>query len=193
MADLPILFSAPMVLALLAGNKTETRRLMVPQPEPRDFFRGLKAKYKVGDRLYVREEIQEWHLHNTHGRGYVRFAADAKETFNMWPEHWKRDNARPMHMLKSFSRITLIMTEAYVQRLQEISDDEAIAEGVDQDGSVAGQDVDIDGEWWPGGPRNQYRRLWDRLNSHRIPWDANPWVNVYKFKVHKTNIERIAA
>jgi hypothetical protein len=68
-----------------------------------------------------------------------------------------------------------------VQRLWEISEEDAIAEGT-KHGNVAGQDVDIDGEVWNGAYRNAFRSLWDSINGKRGPWDINPWVWVVIFK-----------
>ncbi|MCA9309838.1 MAG: hypothetical protein KDA21_01450 [Phycisphaerales bacterium] len=76
------------------------------------------------------------------------------------------------------------MTCKRMESLWDITDDDAIAEGVTLDGAVVGHDFNIDGEWWAGGPRNQFRRLWDRINgrgSHA--WAYNPDVWVYDFEV----------
>ena len=55
-----------------------------------------------------------------------------------------------------------------MESLWDITDDDAIAEGVTLDGAVVGHDFNIDGEWWAGGPRNQFRRLWDGKETGEV-------------------------
>lgn len=76
------------------------------------------------------------------------------------------------------SRITLEITEVRVQRLQEISEDDARAEGCRGVHGVAGQMI-------PGPPlsaREDYERLWDTINGKRAPWSSNPWVWAISFE-----------
>lgn len=171
MADLPISFSPPMVLALLADIKSQTRRL------------GDKPKYKVGDRLYVREGIVQWHSEGQHGSGYVRYRSDKKATFHHWPEHWSIKVAPPMHMLKTFSRMTLIVTGVLVQRVQEISEADAKAEGVAPKlyGAQHGREY-----------TRSYITLWDQL--HALPgtrWADNPSVAATVFNVVHKHIDQL--
>jgi hypothetical protein len=99
-----------------------------------------------------------------------------------------------MHMPRWANRITLEVKDVRVQRLQAISDQDALAEGVEfAVAPVAGQDIDIDGEFWPGGPKRMFSQLWDSLNSKRAPWADNPWVVAYSFKVHKQNVDEFTA
>ncbi|MER8959353.1 hypothetical protein [Mesorhizobium sp. M0701] len=211
MTDRPILFSAPMVRALLAGTKTQTRRVISTKPSRKvNLFDGTWSEsyvldpgnqtwrdqaypWRVGDKLYVREA---W---RTESRAYddlapsvmdadypVIYEADAD-----WSLNKSVGRLRPgMHMPRWASRLTLTVSDIRVQRLQEINDEDAVAEGVDQNGAVAGQDVDIDGGWWPGGPRNQYSRLWNGLNEPRgFGWDVDPWVVAVSFAVDQRNID----
>jgi hypothetical protein len=142
MSDRPILFSAPMVRAILAGAKTQTRRVLKEQPQ-RDVWpfppmtendRALIVKrcpYGVpGDRLWVREA--HWFFQDEHDpvTGYtppvlttedVEYRADGESTRHGW---------RPsIHMPRWASRITLNITGVRVERLQAISEDDARAEG----------------------------------------------------------------
>lgn len=153
MADRPIIFSSPMVRALLAGTKTQTRRLLKPQPGDMDRpfamedgtwhvtdSRGcnmspLPVRYAVGDRLWVREAF-------IGARGYdddppsrfgnkpIWYCADGAPDREKW---WHLSNRlRPsIHMPRWASRLTLTVTEVRVQRLQEISEEDAIAEGAE--------------------------------------------------------------
>lgn len=198
MADRPILFSAPMVRALLEGRKTQTRRVLRPQPIGFDWF-DLKCKPRLtrGDRLYVREA---WKTHAAYddispaemgGDEAILYVADGAHQTWGYPAISKIGRRRAgMHMPRWASRLTLVVTDVRVQQLQEINDDDAIAEGVTMEGATAGIDVDIDGGWWPGGPRNQFRRLWDSLNAARgHGWETNPWVVAVTFTVHRQNID----
>lgn len=187
MTEKPILFSAPMVLALLAGRKTQTRRLIAlgdgAKPET------SSVAYGMGDTLYVREAIS---MHRASGLPYVRYDADRKATFHPWPETWKRFAAPAMHMPKAFSRIRLKVTEVRVQRLQEITRADCLAEGAPVDLNY--HDVSADKSSPPmvrvsAGHymtvRGWYHQLWDSLNAKRAPWDSNPWVAAYTFEVKK--------
>ncbi len=213
MADLPIPFSAPMVRALLrevrkpGTGKTQTRRLINPQPFADGYFEGKvdctsvpaqasnlspffrfgaaavgggavrtetwEPRYHVGDRLYVREAIEKW---ESSGVAYVRFLADDRATFHHWPEAWRRRFAPPMHMPKKFSRLTLVVTEVRVEPLQEITWQDAKAEGIEG-----------------GYHQSEFATLWDSLNADRAPWASNPWVAAYSFTVHHGNIDSVGA
>lgn len=142
MTDRPILFSAPMVRALLAGTKTQTRRAvkgwplewLVPgmfTPEYVADPANAACPYGVsGDRLWVREA--HWFFQDEHDpvTGYtppvlttedVEYRADGESTRHGW---------RPsIHMPRWASRITLNITGVRVERLQAITEDDARAEG----------------------------------------------------------------
>lgn len=234
MRDLPIPFSAPMVLALLAGRKTETRRLLAPAErcnavqtfedengrrrwvvDPIDALedeKPLPVRYAIGDHLYVREEIEAW---ESGPLKYTRFSADKHPTFHPWPEDWQRFKARPMHMFKRFSRMTLIVDDVRVERLQDISEADAIAEGIhchtygelaaaglqsiangptDADRKLfTAFDVRAEADCLWATARDAYRELWDHLNESRgAGWETNPWVSITRWsKVIHQNVERI--
>ncbi len=155
-----------------------------PTPTSECGIYRLTPIIQAGDRLWVRESIDKM---SDRGDDPICYMAD-------WPGDGRGLGWRPsIHMPRWASRLTLPVTKVRVQRLQDINDDDAIAEGVDQNGAVAGSDVDIDGGWWPGGPRNQYRRLWDHLNAARgYEWDSNPWVVAVSFVVVYCNIDEAA-
>ena len=203
MADLPILFSAPMVLALLAGTKTQTRRVAKVKPgvllpdisqwadagEGRAravFARDQIAdpRVAVGDRLYVRETFG-----NAAMSGYdpVWFYRADPETALPPGFKWKP----AIHMPRVASRITLTVTDVRVQRLQEISEDDAIAEGLTPTHLADG------GHGWSAGdfaathdPRDAFRDLWGRINGSGS-LDANPWCAAYSFTIALGNIDQI--
>lgn len=183
----PILFSAPMIRAIQADLKTQTRRVC-RLVNPRSMEAPARCPYGVpGDRLWLREtwycdhvfartrgtdaEIAAW-------RKMLYFGADY-----LTPQDWSNADEwsertpawRPsIHMPRWASRCTLQITSVRAQRLQNISEDDALAEGVDP-------------YEWPGGPanpsaRDAYAELWDRINGKRASWSSNPWVWAIGFK-----------
>lgn len=202
MADRPILFSAPMVRALLAGTKTQTRRPVKPQPDyicqdgtparstdtakvRRGQMMTIPCPYgQPGDRLWVRES--HWWFRDEHDPviGYfppkltaddVKYRADGEVQGRTW---------RPsIHMPRWASRITLEVTTVRVERLQDISEADSVAEGIES----------AYGEWrdyrtdpainYPVclTPCASYQTLWESINGPGS-WEANPWVWVVSFK-----------
>ena len=186
----PILFSAPMVRAILAGTKTQTRRVVkgapedwspvqpqvyaptivdrhgFEQPGPDAFGAGdaqgdhwIRCPYgQPGDRLWVRET---WAQHGV-SAVYRADSGDRPAGAGMW---------RPsIHMPRWASRITLEVTGVKVERLQGISEADAIAEGIPQS-DVSPPDMGV----------FAYRQLWESINGPGS-WDANPWVWCVSFK-----------
>ncbi|WP_322883252.1 hypothetical protein [Sinorhizobium medicae] len=208
MTDRPILFSGPMVRALIDERKTQTRRLCKDQPPPgvtiirktiRPFggepyhaferrtkfgnFGGeVPVKISRGDRLWVRETWQGLSFGDYQPTKSslceVRYAAtdpcaDLDGEARGYP--WRPS----IFMPRWASRLTVIVTDVRVERLQDISIADALAEG------------------WPGAveankmPATKwYRHLWDEINGAGA-WEANPWVAAYTFTVIKQNIDQI--
>lgn len=223
MADRPILFSAPMIRALLAGTKTQTRRALKFQPAPgisivRKTIRPIDAephhsferrsvygnyageldiKIKRGDRLWVREAwrtLQKW------DELKPSYLGDdiSKITFEADPENrnklWAFGKLRPsMFMPRWGSRLTLIVTDVRVERLQDISEIDAIGEGVQRWNSLIPYGVGLGDGSVAGGTTaaGAYLTLWDHINGAGS-WEANPWVAAYTFTVHHVNIDQIA-
>lgn len=225
----PILFSAPMVRALLEGRKSQTRRALKPQPtwhntDHPTMIGGTavfgviaddypKSDWKCpygqpGDRLWVKETWQIFRPDSAtpilgrmkeHPGGIVcmSYAASEGGRIAEYP-HAKRFNGpwRPsIFMTRWASRILLEITEVRVERLQEISEVDAIDEGII---SVRNPEWDLKHfkEWKlsfdaavgqrkkpPLGPtpKQAYRALWKDINGAGS-WDANPWVWVIEFK-----------
>lgn len=226
MTDRPILFSAPMVRALLADRKTQTRRILKPQPEcgyagdtpyfswngftglwPDDWQQAKErnVKISVGDRLWVRETWSGEHeFHDIKPSERKSFVAGEGVPYfreNVWfwadgnPDFGDWERPRPaIHMPRWASRITLIVTDVRVERLQDISEEDAFAEGAYR-GKASGRFADnyvamaIAGDWFATA-RAWYRNLWDRINGAGA-WDKNPWVIAYTFRVIKQNIDQI--
>jgi len=177
MADRPILFSAPMVRALLAGTKTQTRRVVKdtglyaidaaihgPETAARELLAlASRCPYgQPGHKLWVRE------THMDLGACYLYRADPGAETERALVapgQRWKP----AIHMPRAASRITLEVTGVRVERVASISESDAIAEGIDV----------TDGEQ----PSVTFARLWDSINGQRAPWQSNPWVWVVAFRL----------
>lgn len=217
MTERPILFSAPMVRAILAGTKTQTRRAIsnphrlddgfvlldhgngwwpyrshdgesscyIERKKDGDYFNEapLACPYgQPGDRLWVRET---WQAVNgtdrarhivTHPRpnvGWLEYAATPRldEPAYKW---------RPsIHMPRWASRITLEITGVRVERLQDISEADALAEGIVQlkDG---GYGLPAGEHYHSADPRQSYFSLWEAINGPGSV-EANPWLWVVEF------------
>ena len=194
MTERPIIFSGPMVRAILAGRKTQTRRIFTPQPVDnggditikghrgpadylmRDIAPRFWARFAVGDVLWVKETwthvgVGVWSIANARmaGRGGVRYKADRViEVAGYWPS---------IHMPREFSRLSLKVTRVEVERLQEISEEDAVAEGCP---GCMGSNPEFPDEWDPL-PVEEYRDLWERIHGPGS-WDANPWVVAISFE-----------
>ena len=180
MTEHSIIFSAPMVRAILDGRKTMTRRLLKPQPQE-DIGLWLAerkpARWTRGDRLWVRETwrtLQKWDDDPPRRLmadiDKIDYAADGFPRNPLWA--WGRTRAS-LHMPRWASRITLLVTDVRVERVRDIRDADAEQEGVEAilvppDG---GSTPHIEG----------FIRLWTHLHGHDA-WDANPWVSVTKFE-----------
>jgi hypothetical protein len=200
MKERPILFSAPMVRAILEGRKTQTRRVVKPQPSPSSdsvwlgtdgiwrfshpTLRGpvsheaddVRCPYGYpGDRLWVREtiELQTLHGNNFPSPVYSSDGAHVMDGNGKASNHeFMRRRVTPsIHMPRWASRILLEVVSVRVERLQEISEADAKAEGVD-------------GIKYFGLDRSNtraYSELWESINGPES-WDANPWVWCVEFK-----------
>ncbi|WP_176025786.1 hypothetical protein [Burkholderia vietnamiensis] len=207
MKERPILFSGPMVRAIIEGRKTQTRRVMKPR---RDLTVGCKlaccelagevntGHYSnsefgaPGDRLWVRETHDVNRLGSeTFPDGRTRLYAgiayqadDGRHEADISDSQCRAIEAKTwrgwtpsIHMPRWASRITLEITGVRAERLQSIEWDEAIAEGI-RDPRRAARRVDP-----VEGTVAQFRQLWDGLNAARgHGWDANPWVWVIEFR-----------
>ena len=198
----PIRFLAPMVRAILDGRKTQTRRIVQPTPlerGSRTFF--YKRGYPVfiderraaiescpyggpGDHLWVRETFS-----------YDRLDIDRDGMLPCW--YWADGNPRrgdwtipkpSIHMPRWASRITLRIKSVRVERLQEISEQDAIAEGVlrSQRAVSASAAAPAFFDYMLDQPnycsaRSSYSSLWESINGPGS-WEKNPWVWVLEFE-----------
>lgn len=201
----PILFSGPMVRAILEERKTQTRRIvkgkialewlndagMVPEfvAEP---LNGLSPYGFPGDRLWVRETWMENHSGpeiNGHGRPLYRASwGNAPEG-----QRWKPS----IHMPRWASRLTLEVLSVRIERLQDITNDDAMEEGIEVDiwdQAIVARKYDEKDAWfqvWTTDMENyasyetiyreSFRTLWESINGAGS-WDLNPWVWRIEFK-----------
>lgn len=186
MSNKPILFSGEMVRAILEGRKTMTRRVMKPQPVKNESYSGgycwPYAKNSTvgvgaphiggycpygnweGGRLWVRESLRR-----IDGQAY--YSADGEPLDCVW--RWKRRSLPSIHMPRDLSRIALGIVNVSVERVQDVTDDDAEREGVNTTNASI-----------PGYLRERFKTLWNGINATRgFGWDANPWVWVIEFRV----------
>lgn len=235
----PILFSGPMVRALLDGRKTQTRRVVKPQPSSRygdmpadakalmpckehpdlwciqsfaagvtqymkavpfssadgiEYFRERCPYGKPGDLLWVRESWRPWNheelwycvnyraddaclkpkISDENEGGKFEFGCDQAE-------RGEKTSWRPsIHMPRWASRLTLEITGVRVEKLQDISEVDAVAEGYPLEFEKMGRPAP--------DPRYWYTSAWETINGP-MSWVENPWVWVIEFAVHRQNID----
>ena len=159
----PILFKGEMVKAILSGKKTQTRRIA-------DCDNTLLCRYgNSGDSLWVRET---WAKDIPGCPDGITFRADHQNLEGDGPTiiKWKPS----IFMPKSVCRITLKITDVRFERLQEITEEDAMEEGVKVGDSSMGHIFTA---------REHFEALWDSINKKRgFGWDVNPWVWVIEFK-----------
>lgn len=187
----PIIFSGPMVRAILDGRKTQTRRVVLPQPSSgvrRSPFvpsgledghgREMRPRYYVGDRVWVRETFtlavnpDDSPSEGEDAEPHAIYRADWDDRKG-WPvvtDGSEFQWSPSIHMPRWASRLTLEITGVRVERLQAITTHDIGAEGINLSNNHQ-------------GARNEYRQLWDALNAKRgYSWDSNPWVWVLSFR-----------
>jgi hypothetical protein len=186
MKETGLMFKAPLVQALLDGRKTQTRRIAKPvrhpdlgnvyspgalvlEHEPQHVINRACPYGQPGDRIYVRETFSqhpEW--------GQIAFRADGEEFEDadgwLWEPKWQPSSQMP----KDMARIWLEVTGVRVERLQDISTEDCISEGLNTTLREYDAEVNL---------RDQFQELWESTGGD---WDANPWVWVIDFKVLST-------
>lgn len=210
----PILFSTPMVQAILSGNKTQTRRIIkgLPKGAYKIWFDGAEwiienaigqcwsthfyCPYEIGDILWVRETYAKTgDNHNDDWPGHGDYYYKADNPFNEielhkeypymkgWPK-WRPS----IFMPKEACRIKLKITNIKAQKLQDISENDALAEGIGSGFQMNAGYPDYEHINKSGictltqdSAINSYASLWDKINGHGT-WNANPWVWVIEFK-----------
>ena len=178
MTERGILFNGTMVRALLDGSKTQTRRVVKPQPyeggRPEHWSISELSQFcpygQPGDRLWVRETFAYL---GTNKRGPHAYCADTDDGERIRVDApWKPS----IHMPRAASRILLEIVSVRVERLNEISEGDAQAEGWQYR-----PDVSDDPDVHTDAARDWYSDLWEQINGAGS-WDTNPWVWVIEFK-----------
>lgn len=188
MTERPILFSGPMVRAILDGSKTQTRRPLKSQGSAtRAMLRMVNCHLgQPGDRLWVRETCRAEELPT--GEYGVRYLADnaflVMYNTGFEPEPWRTMHSYrglraatvpAIHTPRWASRINLVIKSVRIERLQEISEVDCLAEGVTYDQLPTNlQDMHRARTW--------YRGLWEQINGAGS-WEVNPWVWVIEFEL----------
>lgn len=211
----PMLFSSEMINAILDGRKTMTRRILKKQPpflganiddringynsteEDAEPIYSIKVPYKIGDRIWVRETYSI--TEDINGSPCVFYKADKYNiligTLNgkdelltgignsecSEPEIYKPS----IFMPRWASRITLEVTDIKVDRLHNVSEEDARKEGYTYASLHAMHEeaARMGLMKMPDDPLLWFRELWNKINGERIPWNQNPWVWVVKFKL----------
>ena len=206
----PILFNTDMVKAILAGQKTQTRREaknIFAAPRFRSGWKAVRPDGRAaistdapagmlgeacpfgqpGDLLYVRETFAICDDNSIHDGGAIYLASDP-----CGADRWKPS----IHMPRWASRLTLEITDVRVERLQDISEEDARSEGIQSKPGIAV----IEGKQTPspayfvgglhpeGSPSEAFRSLWSSIYSN---WHTNPWVWVVEYKVHHCNVDAL--
>lgn len=183
----PILFSTPMVQAILAGRKTQTRRVMKPQMNlttsqmqlyldtiENCITKPIKPKYQVGDILWVRET---WKPDCNNFNGYCYRADLGTETYPNNLTHWEPS----IFMPKKAARIFLRVTDVRVERLQDITGKDAESEGAFE---IHNQLIREDIKTYDSIGKAAFKELWDSINGKKLgyTWCDNPFCWVYSFE-----------
>ena len=212
----PIIFTGENVLKILRGEKTQTRRIIKPQPiqderygkkwmwpsveKPRSVWSdgqwncmSVCCPYgKIGDTLWIKEKWRATGngqllrkgklIDSPRNRDQVVFAAD-EPTEGPWKS--------PLFMPRRISRVTLDIMNVRVQRLQDISEEDAQAEGAERECSDSEQEAissftetGYSPPDWAYTHKQGFERSWSKING-TASWESNPWVWCLSFKVKK--------
>lgn len=196
--EIPILFSTPMVQAILAGRKTMTRRIVKPKGalSVEDVVNhAAKCPYGwIDDILWVRES---WHpyLRGYGENGWIELIKFVADGYEMEMKHSKDyselgwHNRPSIHMPKDGARIWLLVVDISVERLHSITKEDAMDEGIEFE--------KLDGNGYKlyrnhltdeinlGTAVESFQTLWKKINGEES-WNKNPWVWVVSFKVIST-------
>ena len=204
----PILFSTKMVRAILDGRKTQTRRAVnIPEQwklqgmthddlEKSGFWNCWQSSaddptaghrwqygdewiprqnYQVGDRLWVRETFGLDKFISPYVDDPDPFYKATEENLDIFPKgFWKPS----IFMPKKHARIWLEITDVRIERVQDITEEDAISEG----SQIPCDQLPKSCRQGCLSERTQFSRIWDSINGKKYPWSSNPWVWVIEFK-----------
>ena len=200
MKERPILFSGPMVRAILDGRKTQTRRVVNWQKVAKQsgctkgtlaysdafsswaVFNGngeahlglVDCPYgQSGDRLWVRETWCQWDWEDLGTEPQDPITLRFRADGDIPAVKWRPS----IFMFRWASRITLEITNVRVERLQDISDAD-----IDAEGCRHAFDAEYGEGWDTANPLYHWWKRWDKINGKKYPWSRNPWVWVIEFQ-----------
>lgn len=212
--EIPILFSTPMVQAILEGRKTMTRRIIKPEPHPYGteiIYSGKpwnKGKGYWHNRFKIKDDPVAYEIASLHDCPYGKpgdllwVRESFAPTINLPIPYWYKASADEMacmmitwkpsiHMPKAAARIWLEVTGVRVERLQDISVEDAISEGIEPAGPPY-NNVKKYGWRFKDYVNNNvclpvasFKTLWQSINGLKS-WEVNPWVWVMSFRVLST-------
>lgn len=190
-----ILFKGHLVRAILEGRKTQTRRVVQPQPVGAWAAPGRQSgPYgRIGDRLWVREThaivpATAYRASHDDGVPLPRAVSPDGYYWAVYREGWTRSAPgrwRPsIHMPRWASRLTLEITDVRVERIHDITAQDAWAEGIRPRGVAAhAGDGTTDSVDPQAAVLDEFRDTWDEINAKRgFGWAANPWVWAITFR-----------
>ncbi|OCH08120.1 ASCH domain-containing protein [Aliivibrio fischeri] len=215
MKSIPMIFNTEMVQALLSGNKTVTRRplhatklsllnnaisageiLSITSDEN---YTLSFAPIKVGDEIYVRETFCMGRIYDYDSghpaSDYLYVEQCSGDDHVIYKQYCLDENIEidevvwkpSIHMPKKLSRITLKVTDVRIEQVQDITEEQAIQEGMPTNKEC--QKIAIDsGLGWYQKPVTWFKSLWNGLYNN---WDDNPYVWVIEFEVIKPNTESV--
>ena len=202
-----ILFKPDMIKAIVEGRKTQTRRAIKPQPkvihsqytdssiETEQLFRNgrktLKPRYQVGETVYIKEAWQVLDVDTRTLRepihhvkiehridGVVRWTHMPATIAYTIPDAWHS----PLHLAEITARYFIQITDARAERLQNMTEKDALEEGINIKAVTTQGNLVIDVPSYV----NAYAMLWDFINPN-YPWESNPWVWPYRFKLNENH------
>lgn len=180
MRILPILFSTPMVESIQDNTKTQTRRIVKGSIPIGNWDDTVKfSKIQEGDILWVRETWQ-YDYHWVQGKGGYVYKVDRPAPSIMLDHKWKPS----IFMPKDACRIFLKVKSVRLEKLQDISKQDAISEGIEVSSSSTYKDyIDYPHDIfeWFTSPIDSFQSLWLSINGKKS-WNENPWVWVYEFE-----------
>lgn len=197
---------------ILDGSKTQTRRIMKPQPTWENtshpaMLPGGRCLFGViaeGGRMewvsphggpgtiwYIREPLKR----SDDGNNFIVYADDGEAPTqpvsdpyrpaedHVIPWRWQRDSLPQIHMPRELARHFVRVTDVRVERVQEISEADADAEGFGGDFPCSAFPDVFQGDWSHLSIPECFGVLWDSIHGKTHPWEANPWVWVYTFEL----------
>jgi len=201
-----ILFKPNMIKAIVEGRKTQTWRVIKPQPPARfvnrvpDMRRGVLVfadsatdtweahpRYDIGEIVYIKEAWSISYftaIYEEEHQVQVSYKDGKEVYFTVDYETWEKYATQkycslqsPMFLPECFARYFIQITDVRAERLQEITEEDAGAEGCTMMPGLT-----VGGAMGLASARYVYMRLWNTINKSPYDWQSNPWCWVYSFK-----------